>query len=101
MIVTASYYLSYPNDCPIDPTFAATEMYVERGEEGDTIDHFQDTYSFQVYTFRYVEEEFIRKGRPLTGRAVLIVPTLADEWMGKFLEENVDALDQWGERVGL
>jgi hypothetical protein len=97
LLVTCYYYLSYPDHRPIDPTYAATEMYVERGNEGDTIEHFQDTYAFHVYTFRYAQEEFIQKGRVLTGRAVMIVPTLADDWMESFLDENVDALAEWGE----
>ena len=101
LIITAYYFLSDPNDWSTDPTYGSSKLYVERGNEGDDIDHFQDTYAFQVYTFRYVEEEFIKKGSPLTGRAVLIVPTLADEWMKKFLDENVDVLSVWGERQGL
>ncbi len=101
MIIVAYFYLTDPNDWAEDPTFGASEMYVERGEEGDTIEHFQDTYSFQVYTFRYVQEEFINKDRPLVGRAVLVVPTLADDWMTEFLDAHADALADWGEREGL
>ena len=101
MIIVAYYYLSYPDDCPIDPTYAATEMYVERGIDGDTIEHFQDTDSFQVYTFRYVQEEFINQWHPLVGTAVLLVPTLADDWMKAFLDTNADALVDWGQRQGL
>lgn len=97
MRVTASYYLSYPDTSPQDPTLAATEMYVEIGEEGDNVDHFQDTFAFQVYTFRYVQQEFIDRGRPLVGRSVMIVPTIADDWMRAFLDANVDSLPGWGE----
>jgi hypothetical protein len=101
VIITAYYFLADENDWAEDPTYGASELYVERGLNGDTIDHFQDTYAFQVYTFRYVQQEFIDKGKPLAGRAVLIVPTLAGAWVTKFLDENVDALAEWGERKGL
>jgi hypothetical protein len=97
MRVTAYYYLAYPDSGPVDPAFAATEMYVELGEEGDSIDHFQATYAFQVYTFRYVQEEFIGRGRPLAGRSVMVVPTVAVDWMREFLKSNVDSLPSWGE----
>jgi hypothetical protein len=95
--ITAYYYLADPDSYAVDPTLAATEMYVELGEEGDSIDHFQATYAFQVYTFRYVQEEFIGRAMPLAGRSVMIVPTVAVDWMREFLESNVDSLPKWGE----
>ncbi len=97
MRVIAYYYLAYPDDSPLDPAFAATEMYVELGEEGDTIRHHQGTYAFQVYTFRYVQQEFIDKGEPLVGKSIMIVPTLADNWMLGYLERNSESLARWGE----
>jgi hypothetical protein len=95
--ITAFYYLSYPDGGPLDPRRAATEMRVEVGRVGDSIDHFESTYAFQVYTFRYVQEEFIDQNRSLAGRSVLIVPTTADDWMRCFLRANVESLAKWGE----
>src|SRR5438105_9429261 len=97
MRITACYYLSFPDSSPPDPTLAATEMYVELGGEGDTIEHFQETYAFQVYTHRYVHEEFAIAGRALAGRSMMLVPTLADDWMGPFLQAHADLLPSWGE----
>jgi hypothetical protein len=97
MRVVASFYLSYPDNCPVDPTFGATKMLVYLGEEGDTIEHFQGAYLFQVYTFRYVREEFIDQGKPVAARSLMLVPTLADDWMSEYLKANVDCLANWGE----
>ena len=97
MVVTAFYYLSYPDGGPDDLTVRATEMYVERGEPGDSVRSFVDTYAFQVYTFAYVQREFIEAGRPLICRSVMLVPTLDDDWMRDFLNQHVDTLHEWGE----
>src|SRR5262249_29596560 len=97
MKVVGFYYLSYPDDCPVDPTVTATELWVEVGEERDTFEHHQGTYSFQVCTFGYVQREFIDQNKPLVGRSVMLVPTLADDWMSDFLAANVDSLPRWGE----
>jgi len=32
---------------------------------------------------------------------VLVLPTLADDWMKAFLDTHADALADWGERQGL
>ncbi len=96
MIIVGYYYLSYPSEGCADPENAATEMWVEVGREGDTYEHHQGTYSFQVYTFGYVQGEFIGPCRPLMQRSVLIVPTLATEWMDEFLEANLDAVPMLG-----
>lgn len=96
MIITCFYYLGNPETWDEDPTFGCTEMYVERGEEGDTVEHFQDTLAFQVYTFRYIQKEFIEARRPLVGRSVMIVPTLDEEWMMEFLSAHADSLSEWG-----
>lgn len=90
-------YLAYPDVCPVDPTLAATKMVVVLGDEGDTFEHSKGHYTFQVYTFRYVQEEFISKGRPLMGRSIMIVPTVASDWMSGFLDANADSLPALGE----
>jgi hypothetical protein len=90
-------YLSYPDFRPLDPTCAATEMWVIVGQEGDTIEHHEGTYAFEVYTYGYLQQEFVRRGRPLIGRAVMLVPTLADDWMGTFLEGQADMIPDLGE----
>jgi hypothetical protein len=95
--VVSYYFLAYPDSSPVDPTLAASELYVEVGEEGDTIEHHQGTYGFHVYTFRYVQQEFIDKCRPMLERSVMIVPTLADDWFREFLNANVDLLPRLGE----
>jgi hypothetical protein len=97
--ITAYYYLDYPDCLPDDPGYAATRMYVEVGEATSTTENFSDTYAFQVYTVRYVEEEYFRKHIPLFGRSVLVVPELTDVWMFQFLNDNVDELNNWGEVV--
>jgi hypothetical protein len=97
MKVTAFYYLDYPDECPIDPVCAATEMYVEVGGEESTTDEFWCTYSFYVITYEFLEREFIQRGRPLIGRSVMIVPTLEDQWMARFLNEHVDRLNEWAD----
>jgi hypothetical protein len=97
MRVIGYYYESYPDDDPEDATFAATRMGVFLGEESDTLQHFQAHYTFQVYTFRYIQEEFFDRGKPVTGRSLLIVPTLASNWMKQFLGANADSLSKWGE----
>ena len=100
MKITSFYYLEYPpNDATADPTFVATGMYVERGDEGDSINSFQDTFSFQVYTLKYVQEYLIKTGEPLVGKSILIVPILDNDQMRKFLNDNVDSLAQWGEEI--
>ena len=97
MHVIGYYFLSYPDDDPEDPTFAATRMGVFLGEASDTLQSFQGHYALQVYTFRYVQEEFFNRSKPLAGRSMIIVPTLARDWMNEFLDTNVDSLPEWGE----
>jgi|GEM_PF-2028222 len=97
MKITAFYYLDYPDAGPADPDNAATMMYVERGDEGDSINSFQDTLCFQVYTFGYVQENFIKQGKPVIGRSLLLVPTLDNTQMGAFLDAHADDLAEWGE----
>lgn len=95
MKITAFYYLEYPDQLPEDVTFAATEMRVEVGDAGDSIHSFKATYAFQVYTFRYIEAMFIARRTPLAGSSVMIVPELSDEWMKKFLQDNIENFDDW------
>lgn len=97
MHVVAFYYLSYPEESTGDPTFASTKMYVEVGEEGDSSDCFSDTFVFDVYTFRYVQECYLAKGKCFFGKAVLVVPTLDEKWMLDFLDENITELLNIGE----
>ncbi len=96
MKLVGYYYLSYPEDSSSDPTFAVTEMWAEVGLKNDTHRHHQGTYSFWVYTHRYLEEYFIKPGLPLLGRSILIVPTLETAWMDQFLEANIEGLREWG-----
>ena len=92
MIVSAFYYLSYPDALPIDPTDAATEMYVEVGEEGSDIYHFDYTLRFNVYTLKYLQHQFETPDFALIANTVIVVPTIETAWMLEFLSNNLDAL---------
>ena len=92
MIVSAFYYLTYPDASPIDPTDAATEMYVEVGEEGSDIHHFDHTLRFKVYTLKYLQHQFETPDFALISNAVIVVPTVETSWMLEFLSNNLDAL---------
>jgi hypothetical protein len=98
MKVTAFYYLDYPDDDIPDPLNAETMMYVEVGEEEDDINHFAYTYSFQVYTAKYVRDNFFDEGIPLIGRSIMIVPKLDSDWMREFLNENIENLPHWSDK---
>ena len=92
MIVSAFYYLKYPDDSPIDPTDAATEMYVEVGEEGNDIHHFDHTLRFKVYTLKYLQHQFETPDFALIANSVIVVPTIEDKWMLEFPSNNLKAL---------
>lgn len=92
MIVSAFYYLTYPDSLPVDPTDAATEMYVEVGEEGSDIYHFDHTLRFKVYTLKYLQRQFEKPDFALISNAVIVVPTIEDKWMLGFLSNNLDTL---------
>lgn len=94
--ITSFYYLDYPDWNPEDFELAATLMYVERGEEGDDTNCILDTVVFQVYTFKYLEANYARIGKPLIERSVLIVPTIEPNWMLAYLLENGASLHEWG-----
>ena len=99
MKITAFYYLDYPDCSPTDPSYAATKMYVEIGQETNTINNFSHTYAFQVYTVKYVKNNFFEKHLPLVERSVLIVAELDDVLMREFLNTNISNLDRWGEAI--
>ena len=92
MIVSAFYYLTYPDSLPVDPTDAATEMYVEVGEEGSDIHHFDHTLRFKVYTLKNLQHQFETPDFALISNAVIVVPTIEDKWMLGFLSNNLDTL---------
>ena len=92
MKVTCSYYLKYPdyhNDPPEDPEDAHTIMYVEYGNEGDTIHSFQGTIEVEVYTLKYLSRR-LDIADAVMGKNILIVKTIAPTWMVQFLDENLD-----------
>ena len=95
--VTAFYYLDYPNYSPADPSYAATMMYVEVGDQNSTENNFLYTYAIQVYTLRYVVEAFRSGEAALFGRSVLIVPDFKHATMAQFLRANVDHLHEWAD----
>jgi hypothetical protein len=98
MKVSAFYYLQYPDDSPTDPRDAATEMYVEVGGEGATIEHFEKTFSFFVYTAERVQR-MMRDNGFFAGRSVIVVDRLTDDVMLSVLEKIVDNIAQVGTPV--
>ena len=98
MKVSAFYYLQYPNDSPINPRDAATEMYVEVGGEGATTEHFEKTFSFFVYTAERVQR-MIRDNGFVAGRSVIVVDCLTDDVMRGVLEKIVDNIAKCGTPV--
>ena len=92
MVVSAFYYLNYPDDTPDDPTDAATEMYVEVGDASSSLTNFDHTLRFNVYTINYLQREFASSCLPLLSKSMIIVPTIEDKWMLQFLNENLDEL---------
>ena len=91
MKVTAYYYLKYPDCTPEDPEDAHTIMYVEYGNEGDTIHSFQGTIEVEVYTLKYLSRG-LDIANSIMGKNVLIVRTIEDIWMKQSLHENVESM---------
>lgn len=90
------YYLQYPDNKKADPANAWTDMYVEIFLDGDTLaTHFAAT----VYTYRYVQENFISTNNILTENSFLLVPTLNDDWMLEYLEQNLQKIVAIGNLV--
>lgn len=53
-IITAIYYLAYPDSMPADPLLASSEVYIEAMESEDCSYDFDYTYSLHVCTPNYI-----------------------------------------------
>jgi hypothetical protein len=98
MKVSAFYYLQYPDDAPSNPRDASTEMYVEVGGEDASIQHFEKTFSFQVYTVEKLRRLVAEHGFA-TARSMIIVDELVDEAIRGVLERIVDKIEEFGTPV--
>jgi hypothetical protein len=99
--IVAFYYLSYPDDMPADPENAYSEVYVEVGGPGATVDSFDETYSFHVYTPQYIANA-VRRGHAgfLAQRSVIIVQRFDNATVRGALEALLPSIEEYGTRVG-
>ena len=91
------YFLSYPDNFPDgieDPINAASEMYVEVGNiERREI----ETYSFYVYTIKFIEENFLKRGKGFfVGSSVIIVEKFIKEDIERAIENMLPEIKRLG-----
>lgn len=95
--IVSYYYLSYPDDLPKDKLCAATEVYVEVGDQNATPAHFDSTFAFQIYTIGYIQEQLCaKKVSFLVDRSVIIVERFEDQIIRGALESILPVIEQYG-----
>jgi hypothetical protein len=100
MKISALYFLNYPNKPPENPEIACSELRVEVGESNPTIEAFDHTFAFTVYTIGFLENELRSKGRLfIIDRAAIIVSTFDVAVIRKAVESVLNELDQYGMRL--
>lgn len=100
MKISALYFLNYPNKLPENPAIACSELRVEVGESNPTIEAFDHTYAFTVYTVGYLENAFRSERKPyIIDQAAIIVPTFDVAIIKKAVESILDKLDEYGVRL--
>jgi hypothetical protein len=85
MKITSFYYLKYPDDLPLDPLIAESEVYVEVGSKDGSTDQFDFTYSLTVCTIGFLKDHL--RSRPhYASRSVIVVERFADDVISQALE---------------
>lgn len=94
--ITSFYYLNYPDKMPEDPHNACSELYVEVGGQDSSINNFDQTYSFQVYTIGYLNDLIGSKNGFLVDRSVIIVEKFDDKLIEQALESIIFDIENFG-----
>jgi hypothetical protein len=98
--ISALYFLDYPDRPPENPRIASSEVRVEIGEGDPTLEAFDYTYAFTVYTLGFLEKEFQEKNRLfLIDQAAIIVPTFDPGVIRTAIESVLHNLDRYGVRI--
>ncbi|MGD8686505.1 MAG: hypothetical protein PVH15_07020 [Syntrophobacterales bacterium] len=99
--IVSFYYLNYPDRMPDDPHEAFSEVYVEVGDENSDLNHFEETYTFYVYTLGYIKQMITTDSRDfLVGRSVIIVDRFEDKTIERALEWILPNIEEYGQKKG-
>ena len=85
MKITSFYYLKYPDDLPLDPLIAESEVYVEVASDDGSTDQFDFTYTLTVCTIGFLKEH-LRYHAHYASRSVIVVERFADDVISQALE---------------
>ncbi|HEX9757742.1 MAG TPA: hypothetical protein VGB26_08060 [Nitrospiria bacterium] len=81
--------------------YAESEVYVEVGGEDATTESFDSTFSFQVYTWGYIEKQFQNKKlKYLVAKSVKIVDRFNDAIIRAAIESVLDRIGEYGIEQG-
>lgn len=97
--ITSIYYLNYPDKLPDDPRDAYSELYVEIGNENSTINNFEATFAFHVYTKHRVNS-LIGKGGYAVFKSAIVVDSFEDSIIEKAIENILEDIEEYGLKVG-
>ena len=100
MKISAIYCLDYPDGHPKNPLIARGEIRVEVGEGKPTIEAFDSTYSFTVYTIEFLQQELQVGRKYVIDRATIIVERFDQAVIREAIESILDKLDCFGVKVG-
>jgi len=96
MHVTGFYYIDYEDKEGDDAEDATTSMYVEVVlSENDLV----TTFAVTVYTYKYVQRNFIATQKCLGESSFLLVPTVNGGWMSEYLDHNAEVIARIGDVV--
>jgi len=95
MKITAFYYLQYPDSLPVDPSVAASEVYVEIASDDGDIAHFDQTYSLTVCTMDYIRQ-YLNSHCSFAGRSVVVVKRFDDDTIRAALESVLPQIETIG-----
>ena len=86
MRIASFYYLAYPDTSPADPLNAMSEVYVEVGQEGCDLEHFERTYAVTVCTVGFLKDQ-LRKHGCFAERSLIVVDVFDDRVIKQALEQ--------------
>jgi 5,10-methenyltetrahydromethanopterin hydrogenase len=96
MKISAIYYLADHAGKPEDIYDAQSEVYVEVGGEDASLDHFDYTYSFEVYTLKALERELQQTDGAVIHRSIIIVDQFKIEKINTAIESILPQINAYG-----